>query len=304
MRRNVLIDAIGGIDDDMIRRVDMLRQRKEKAKTSRRKWGALAACLCLVAVFAFFMSQDMLWGRSGVDESVHDIAALQFNGCYYEATDIPEALERYGLPAVLSPESAGRHLSYLESDGGIGYRESAVETDIELYEYAPVPCRGVYVIKDSERYYAALFCNVYSLYDNMSTELTELYRIYNIRSAEDIASVAEVDWNRNKIVGSTVSERTAIADFYRLTVELDSFGNADFQAMMFDGIPEEEQVQAHTAFANDLRMLRIETTAGLRFYIEVYPAFRWIRGDGTLSYYRITEEMAGWLEENLQIKAS
>ena len=62
---------------------------------------------------------------------------------------------------------------------------------------------------------------------------------------------------------------------------------------------EETQMQAHTAFADDRRNLRIETTDGLRFFIAFYPSYDWIYGIGTLSYYQIDDQMHEWIVRNL-----
>lgn len=69
---------------------------------------------------------------------------------------------------------------------------------------------------------------------------------------------------------------------------------------MFDGIPEGQQQKKHIEFANDLRMIRIETTSGLRFYLESYPSFGWMYGTGMLSYFSITPELSSWIQSNLK----
>jgi hypothetical protein len=81
---------------------------------------------------------------------------------------------------------------------------------------------------------------------------------------------------------------------------LNCYGNDDFQAIVFDNITEEQQPEAHRKFADNLRVIRIETNKGLRFYIELYPTYGWIYGNGTLSYYQIDEQMSEWLNDNLQ----
>ena len=55
---------------------------------------------------------------------------------------------------------------------------------------------------------------------------------------------------------------------------------------MFEGIPEENQPEAHDAFAYDRRNLRIETADGLFFFIAFYPSYDWIDGGGTMSYFQ------------------
>jgi hypothetical protein len=194
----------------------------------------------------------------------------------------------------------GGHLGYLQPDGGAGYKGSAVETDIELMQYAPAACRGVYIIKDGNKYLAALFCNIIPLDSNANAEMETLYTFYGIESADDIISIAEVDWSRDKIIGNVITDSHEVAAFYEISTQLNCYGNDDFQAIVFDNIPEEQQPEAHRKFADNLRVIRIETNKGLRFYIELYPTYGWIYGNGTLSYYQIDEQMSEWLNDNLQ----
>ena len=51
MRKDRVIDSLGGIDDDMIQSVEALRQKKKRPEW--KKWGATAACLCLIVASAF-----------------------------------------------------------------------------------------------------------------------------------------------------------------------------------------------------------------------------------------------------------
>ena len=50
-----------------------------------------------------------------------------------------------------------------------------------------------------------------------------------------------------------------------------------------------------------LRMIDLteKSREGLRFYIEIYPSYNWIYGNGTMSYYQISEQMAEWINNNL-----
>ena len=317
MNKEHIVDAMGRIDDDMIEAVDALRQGKAKKKHPWLKWGAIAAAACLTfAVILPFVLN--VFGEKGdidnpdlfddfvdifddpYDDSVHSIAALEYNGCFYEAVDIPDVLVKYGLPKKITPEMAGEHLSYLESDGGCGYRQTISQTDIELYVYAPKPCRGVYVLRDGDTWYAALFCNFIHFDSDTHCEFTELYRVYGIESAEDIASITEVDWNNDKVVGNQITDSKEISEFYDITLELMPYGNDSFQKLMFSGFAsEEDQMVKHTQFADDHRSLRIETTSGLRFHISVYPTFDWIYGNGAMTYYQMDDLMSDWFERNI-----
>ena len=50
MSKDKVIDSLSGIDDDMIQSVEALRRKKRHPVWL--KWGALAACLCLVVALA------------------------------------------------------------------------------------------------------------------------------------------------------------------------------------------------------------------------------------------------------------
>jgi len=306
MKNYELLEAVGGIDPQYINTADQPAGRKRNGRIIR--WIAVAACMCLAVGIVIPQLTNIFQNKGGSDQQtydgpdslVQDISNLEFNGAYYEATDIPEVLERFGLPTVITENMTGGHLGYLQPDGGAGYKGSAVETDIELMQYAPAACRGVYIIRDGNKYLAALFCNIIPLDSNANVEMETLYEFYGIHSADDIISITEVDWNRDKIIGNLITDSHEVAAFYEISTQLTCYGNDDFQSIVFDGIPEEQQPEAHTKFADDLRVIRIETKEGLRFYIELYPTFGWIYGNGTLSYYQIDDQMSEWLKYNLQ----
>lgn len=52
MIKDRVVDSLGRIDDDMIQGVEALRQKKKRPAWM--KWGAMAACLCLVVVGVLF----------------------------------------------------------------------------------------------------------------------------------------------------------------------------------------------------------------------------------------------------------
>lgn len=208
-------------------------------------------------------------------------------------------LEKYGLPPEITADMAGEHISYLKSDGGIGYKSTVSQTDIELYRYAPAVCDGVYVLRDGDTWYAALFCNFYQFDSNTNCSFTELYRVYGIESADDIASITEMKWNNEQEVGSPVTNRQEITEFYHMTITLVSYGNDDFQTEVFDGIPEENQQEAHTAFADDRRISESKPPLACASLSPSIRTMNWIEGGGTMSYFKIDNQMHGWIERNL-----
>lgn len=297
MTNENILDAIGGINENAVQ--DAKAYKRPKSKRWFR-WGAMAACLCLVVGIAIPILHHK--GKGGIDhqDPLQDTAAFELNGKFYEVVETPEVLEKYGLPSKITEDVAGDHVAYLKSDGDDSYECTPIETDMELYQYNPAASSdGVYVLRNGETWCAALFCNFYQFDSNTNCSLTELYRVYGIESADDIKSITEMDNNNENETGTPVVERQEITEFYNMTIALGSYGNDDFQAEVFGNIPEEKQQEAHSAFAENQRNLRVETKDGLRFFIAFYPSYNWIYGGGTMSYFKIDNQMRNWIERNV-----
>lgn len=294
MTNENILDAIGGINENAVQ--DAKAYKRPKSKRWFR-WGAMAACLCLVVGIAI----PILHHKGGIDhqDPLQDTAAFELNGKFYEVVETPEVLEKYGLPSKITEDVAGDHVAYLKSDGDDSYECTPIETDMELYQYNPAASDGVYVLRNGETWCVALFCNFYQFDSNTNCSLTELYRVYGIESADDIKSITEMDNNNENETGTPVVERQEITEFYNMTIALGSYGNDDFQAEVFGNIPEEKQQEAHSTFAENQRNLRVETKDGLRFFIAFYPSYNWIYGGGTMSYFKIDNQMRNWIERNL-----
>lgn len=294
MTNENILDAIGGINENAVQ--DAKAYKRPKSKRWFR-WGAVAACLCLVVGIAI----PILHHKGGIDhqDPLQDTAAFELNGKFYEVVETPEVLEKYGLPSKITEDVAGDHVAYLKSDGDDSYECTPIETDMELYQYNPAASDGVYVLRNGETWCAALFCNFYQFDSNTNCSLTELYRVYGIESADDIKSITEMDNNNENETGTPVVERQEITEFYNMTIALGSYGNDDFQAEVFGNIPEEKLQEAHSAFAENQRNLRVETKDGLRFFIAFYPSYNWIYGGGTMSYFKIDNQMRNWIERNV-----
>lgn len=294
MTNENILDAIGGINENAVQDAKAYKRPKSKRWS---RWGAMAACLCLVVGIAI----PILHHKGGIDhqDPLQDTAAFELNGKFYEVVETPEVLEKYGLPSKITEDVAGDHVAYLKSDGDDSYECTPIETDMELYQYNPAASDGVYVLRNGETWCAALFCNFYQFDSNTNCSLTELYRVYGIESADDIKSITEMDNNNENETGTPVVERQEITEFYNMTIALGSYGNDDFQAEVFGNIPEEKQQEAHSAFAENQRNLRVETKDGLRFFIAFYPSYNWIYGGGTMSYFKIDNQMRNWIERNV-----
>ena len=304
MNRKDLYNGFNEVDDDIL-------ERSETASRSKRKpvwlkWGAIAACLCLVVSIAL----PVLRHKGGPDsqDPVSDspavAAMLYFNGALYECCDIPQALEWLGLPRDITHETAGDHVANIELGGIVDYQETLSQTDKELFQYAPAPSRAVYVLRDGDNYMAVVFCRTYFPDDPKAySDLADVYRFYNIEDAGDIASVAQVDWDRKNITGAEITDADAITEFYALTTDIVNFVSMDndaFQDRVFADVPEESAQEAYNAFADDLQVLRIETTEGLRFFVNIYQNYGYLYSSGAMAYHLITPELNEWFDENLE----
>lgn len=289
-----LYEIVGEIADQHVRAAE------EDGTANRRvwkKWIAAAACLCLAAGLLFGLPAAQERPQHSEDPLPQTVV-LEYGGAYYEVTDDPAVLKKYGLPQKPGPDMAGERLAWLRSDGGSGYICAEEETGAALYRYMPADCGGVYLLRDGERWYAALFCNFLLTDPGESRGLDALYRIYGVESAAEIVCAAEVDWDRNGVCGKTVTDARELVEFYGATVSLEAYSSDAFQQQVFAGVPESEAAKAHTAFADDLRVLRVETADGLYFYLSFYPGHGWVGGDGTLSFCRMTDVLESWFDRH------
>ena len=304
MNRKDLYNGFNEVDDDILERSETASRSKKRPVWL--KWGAIAACLCLVVSIAI----PVLHHKGGpdtqdpYDSPVESIALLYLNGALYECCDDPQALKRLGLQSEITAETAGEHVANIELGGIVDYQETVSQTDKELFQYAPAPSRAVYVLRDGNNYMAVVFVRTYFPDDPKAySDLADVYRFYNIEDAGDIASIAQMDWNREKVTGAEITDSDAISDFYALTTDIVNFVSMDndaFQDRVFGDVPEENAQEAYNAFADDLQMLRIETVDGLRFFVKIYPNYGYLESGQAMAYHLITPELNVWFNEHLE----
>ena len=306
MNRKDLYQSMNQIDDDILERSEV---RKKKKSSVWMKWGAMAACLCLLVGVLVPLANSLFnakGGSSSQDDLLGDTALLYFQGALYECCYTKEGLKRVGLPSEITKDMAGEHVAYLKMGDVGGYQETTEITNMELFQYAPAPTRAVYVLRDGESYMAVLFCRTYFPDDiGAYTDLAEVYRFFDISDASDIVSIAQTDWNCGKVTGAEITEPNAIEEFYALTTDITKFvsmGNNEFQSIVFDGIPEEEQQEDHNALADDLQVIRVETKDGFKFYLSYYPNYGFLYSGHAMAYHQVTPELKLWFETNMDIK--
>ena len=273
------------------------REKRELERGGRTKAKRLLPIVACLAVLVLGVGGVWGWSRlTGTLKNPYDpigpvqeIVVLEFNDSYYEITDKREVLERLGLPGEITAELAGSRVTYLRHGlaGEANYEVSAEPTDVELLEYAPAPSKGAYILRDGERYTAALFANLHRACSN--SEL--LYQIYGIGKAEDIVSVTELDLDWNQILEEAITDRSEIEAFYQASRSMTGFGS----------VPDMTQSEERTfEYHKDHRYLWIEAKSGLRFVIDVYPSFGILYASGTMAYYVADEAMTAWFARNLK----
>lgn len=229
------------------------------------RWGALAACLALVVALAS-SGIVMLKGGISQDDVLRPISIYEFNGAIYEVLDMDEAaatLERFQLPRRITADMVGASVGTAVRDG---------ERPIEFYQYAPYssvcttgplgeqrPQQAIYVTDADDGYAFALFCN-YILFDSDShEEVDELFAVYGIDEAEDIASITV----RHGIALSTISDPETIRRFYDALCGGSAMGNDSFQQKIMHGLDELGQQEIYRELADSAVSFSLTTRDGL-----------------------------------------
>ena len=318
MNRNDLYLSISYIDDDILEKSEGHTGTFNMAKPF--KWGSLIACICLalslgfLSVSEFFKPQvnpepiDPVIGpdRSDfdpIDVAIDDLSYLFYDGKVYECLESAESLKRVGLPLDITGEMAGEFVSYIESVDSVEFRATDKESSVKLFQYAPSPCKAVYVLQNGNDFIACVLSNWEIPALNLeSLCFSELYNVFGVCDSGDIMFISEVDWHYQEIENTEIRDRAVIEEFYNLTVENNPVGitEGDFYDIFFVGSSEDESVGLHTSFADDNRILKIKAGNGLLFYINLYPNYGYVQNGYAMAYYEMTSELAQWFASNLK----
>ena len=270
------------------------------------KWGSLAACFCIVLVGASlvmsgaFVKKGAMDGYNGSNEGPTPTpggslqTVLAYNGALYNLSNEIGFLNRAGIENIITSEDCGALIGNLAKTEQ-GYEETTEHTGIGLYKYAPAYSNtAVVVVRDGEEYMAGLFSNNLPIgSSNDYSPISELYRRYGVETAEQIASVVEVNSvEQGSVVAEKITEASVLAAFYEATMSMEDtcIGREDFEINVEDNMTEEE----YLAHVEGERAICIETAEGLKFYLNWYPG--WFYASGATAYYELTEEMKKWLE--------
>ena len=300
MKNKRLLNIIGEIDERYID--EAVSQEKRSPRPIWVRWVAIAASVALVLGIGIPMALDL---TKGPDQNLLDsVILVEFNNAYYEIIeDNDEALERRGIETNISENIAGTHVAYLQKDHPeaerSNYTVSETQTNIELLEYTPADSKAVYVFKEGEKFNIALFCN-YLIADTDSMSFEELFDVYGIDSADDIASITPAkNDNSFKANGEAVSDRVRISQFYIEALLLEAYSEDAYDKLEFSHVDEENADEYHGKYAEDSKYIVIETVDGLRFQLRYLPTHCWIAGSATQTYYKMSSIMSDWFEENI-----
>ena len=149
MKTPRIAKAMENIDDELISAAE---GKVAKKKRGWIKWGAIAACLCIVAVCVFVAPNIKN------DDSYDYAVNVVYNDAEYVVCGEGETeiLNECGLPAEITKDLAGKHLGYFKrAEKNTYYADES--GNAELFKYAPQPDNGnVYILCIDGKYYAAI----------------------------------------------------------------------------------------------------------------------------------------------------
>lgn len=300
MKEEKIFDSIADINEKYV--AEARTNIVKKTHSVWIKWVAAAACFALVVAAGIPLINNITKGPD--NEIVDSVLLVQYDNAYYEIIENnPKFLERKGIVTDISKEVAGKHITYLKKESEAkrsDYIVSEEETNMELMEYAPANQKAVRILRDGNKYYAAVFCS-YLIEDAESLPFDEAFKVYGISKAEDIKSIVSVKTdNEYKANGAVVTDCDLIASFYNEIITLEKYGEDEFDKTQFTYDDENKADEYHGKFADDRNDFMIENADGLRFIISYYPTYDWVNASLTQTYYKLSPALETWIETNLK----
>ena len=263
----------------------------KEAETSKKartlpwvKWGAMAACLCLAVGLAAPVLRHK--GGPGQDDPLRPLNVIEFSGAYYESIDMTDTktLDAYNLPHEITPDMIGASL-------GAGLDHNGEQTRQVFYQYVPYADiitvtteleqaraqRAVYIVEDGSAYSFALFCNFIPFDSNTHTEASEMFVVYGVDEAEDIAKIT--------VGKDEITDTAKIKELFDNLYHSHAMGNDDYQNAIFKGMSAEEQQALSIKLADSAVEIRIVTVEGVAINnITYFPTINYAYW--ALNYYK------------------
>lgn len=287
MRQAELIyEALGGIDGRWL--ADAHRPRKSR---SAAKAALLAACLLLMILVPTI--GDILAPKGGLgwwQDGKLPLDIFEYNGTYYEVVPLSDGqtLRSFNLPQQITPDMVGQALGRPDATHGEQaetqlylyqpYRHIRTDTDGELRAQ-----RAVMIAERGGEYSYALFCNFIPFDSNTHQEMSEMFAVYGIDEAADIAEV--------RIGSRRYTAAADIAYIYKAMWDSFSMGNDSFQQLIFGPLNTEEARQAFSIELADsaLEMELLTDEGVVAKNIRYYPNIGYI--SWALNYYQLDKQL-------------
>ncbi len=302
MKKQRISEILDNLDDKIIDEATVFSGACVKTK-KRNLWigwtsVAAAGLILALAIGIPFLRRN----PAPYEDTVDNTRLIEYENAYYEVIENnPEALEKFGLPSEgVSADSSGKHLAFLRPENPENLRSTLVvseeETGLELLAYQSSESKVHRVFREGDSYYIVRFCN-YLTPPGQSYPVSKAFEVYGIGGEEDIQSIAPaLSDNTWKVSGEVLAGDVEIAAFYEQMLALNPYSTEEHSNLVFS----EEGGDAHDAYAEDLQVLVIETTEGVRFSVEYYPSYGWMYFSATQTYYAVPGEFGTWLSSNMK----
>lgn len=296
MKKEDLFEAIGDIDDDLVSHAEDFSVTGTKF-TWRQMTLAVACVIVMVSAVVPFavaavqgrpwISVLLPWQEKGSDHP-DDPDALPlysskepyleniiiYNRAYYSYLDMSnrENLDKLNLP---------HEIRETDLRGIVGEAETDQGKPVKLYEYMSGQ-QAVYIAECEGKYAFAVFCNRIrkDLYPCDTAQ--ELFAIYGIHGAEEIACI--------EIGDRKLTSGGEIEKFYSALCSAQAMGNDEWNAVVFNGMSEKESNRLCITLADTAQEISVTSTAGIRANgLTYYPTIQYV--EWAINYYRLKESI-------------
>lgn len=290
---------------------------------------ALTACICILTVCIPMLkhsqssspeknslspTEELTTAAPCIDSysQLNYIPQLLYNNCSYEIFETPVStailkLINYsssddffiskGVCTQITENMLGSRLCYLSIDNNQHFIQSASETEIELFEYSPAPCSGVYIINNDNTYMYA-FINQTDISSDIQTTfayITDIFEIYGINDSNNIEAIYFTDDNHSEIF-KPITASDCILQFYTHLNSLGPQASKDFFSELYQGLSTEE-IESVTGNIDQLYTdICIQSTTGLRFTIKYLSDYGWLYSNISNEYYKVPDDMKAWFD--------
>lgn len=324
MKREDISDALNFLDEDMIAHTEMVRKKKRQLRRTWRKWGAAAACLCLVCIAGItaphflpkrpYYEPDNNLPQDTVVPIEETISAQppEFVSVSSLLEHSPSGMEEQVMQTadVSVEQYTAMYIKVSSADGGI-LAESMGEgiAGTTEWHYVSGHTDLQYLIREEGQEYSLW---KFQCFDSKSYPYSDVLKlVYRISSAENISEIqvypATMDNTDSgkKIqqeIGTTkITDRNQIETFYQILTSLTCYGSDRWDLIDY-GIAEAAADEKFTA-GKAVRMGRYLTVVtdygneidGLK-YTTASNMFYEFSG---IAYNRLTEEQAKSVSEIL-----